>query len=551
MERDVWDALCQRMRKQRDRRPAKCQFTDHDIVRVFLWATLHDRPVSWACRPDAWPRRPRSLPTPSTMTRRLRTLSVMTTLRRLAPRPRVRSLVCVDGKPLTVSRFSKDRQASYGYAVGGMGRGYKLHAACDSRGNLLAFDVRPINEAECMVARPADRRAGVCRVGGPGGRVVRLEPAARGRGEARSDAAGAASQARSGAGASPAGAGSSAVDRGARGGWTQTAAGRAAARERGTLLRVADGDRGRQPAGVGPHTAAHPTLDHRQARHTQRTKRAVMQKAADGERAGVRCYLLSTSIPSLNPSRYPSPMPHLPATIIVCLLPAVALAQPEPVPPIAADSPPSWTASADLNLWRPALQDEIALPGGALFRLETINLDENEIVPTLRTVFSNNDWNFELSGFIFETEGSNATTSGEVDYASIEFLATTNIWSRELSDQVSLRLDAGGGLRASDMDIELTTGATTTSDDSVWIEALGAARLTVELPSDFGFEIHTELGGGLSSTTASIGARTRWNPEPYLSVHFGYRFLATNLDDDDFRYEGALAGLYVGASIEF
>ena len=159
MEREVWDTLCKRLRHLRDRRPAKCQFTDQDIVRVFLWATLHDRPVSWACRPGAWPRRPRRLPTPSTMTRRLRTLSVMTTLRRLAPRPRGRSLVCVDGKPLTVSRFSKDRQASYGYAVGGMGRGYKLHAACDSRGNLLAFDVRPINEAECMVARRLIARA--------------------------------------------------------------------------------------------------------------------------------------------------------------------------------------------------------------------------------------------------------------------------------------------------------------------------------------------------------------------------------------------------------
>ncbi|MHC4192166.1 MAG: hypothetical protein ACYSUB_21260, partial [Planctomycetota bacterium] len=37
----------------------------------------------------------------------------------------------IDAKPLPVSRNSKDKEAAYGYAESGMGKGYKLHAIAD------------------------------------------------------------------------------------------------------------------------------------------------------------------------------------------------------------------------------------------------------------------------------------------------------------------------------------------------------------------------------------------------------------------------------------
>ena len=44
------------------------------VVRVYLWAALHDRPASWACDAKNWQRstRPRVLPDQSTMSRRTR-----------------------------------------------------------------------------------------------------------------------------------------------------------------------------------------------------------------------------------------------------------------------------------------------------------------------------------------------------------------------------------------------------------------------------------------------------------------------------------------------
>lgn len=158
MERETWSTLTDRLEKLPDWRPPRAQFTDRQIVMVFLWAVLHDRPISWACRPEAWPRR-RELPSPSTMTRRLRKLSVMLLLLHLTRQEGDRRLLCIDGKPLRVSRFSKDKQARRGYGAGGFDRGYKLHAICDRQGRLLAFDVRPMNEAECVVGKRLITRA--------------------------------------------------------------------------------------------------------------------------------------------------------------------------------------------------------------------------------------------------------------------------------------------------------------------------------------------------------------------------------------------------------
>src|SRR5262249_45152169 len=66
-------------------RPAGVSYADQFVVLVFLWAALHDRPVYWACDARNWPTKWAidRLPDDSTMSRRLRTLSVLQLLQRL------------------------------------------------------------------------------------------------------------------------------------------------------------------------------------------------------------------------------------------------------------------------------------------------------------------------------------------------------------------------------------------------------------------------------------------------------------------------------------
>ena len=69
MERELWPRLYHLvMEVGRTLRLLDVTFQPHIIVLVFLWAALHDRPVSWACREKNWATttlRPARLPSPS------------------------------------------------------------------------------------------------------------------------------------------------------------------------------------------------------------------------------------------------------------------------------------------------------------------------------------------------------------------------------------------------------------------------------------------------------------------------------------------------------
>ena len=160
MERELWKIISRQITAV-DRHFTKGQYT-HSIgrvVRVYLWAVLHDRPVYWACRRENWPgvRPPNVLPDQSRMSRRLRQKDTHAFLdeltQRLFERPECDLVKMLDGKPLTVARHSQDADATYGYGAGGMCRGYKLHAIYGKSSTPLAWKVHPINIAESMVAR--------------------------------------------------------------------------------------------------------------------------------------------------------------------------------------------------------------------------------------------------------------------------------------------------------------------------------------------------------------------------------------------------------------
>lgn len=141
-------------------RPPKARFRDRDIVLVFLWCALHDRPISWGCQRRHWPAhdRTRPLPSGSTMSRRLDSPSVLALLEsiRLAlavPSLTHHDLLMIDGKPMVVSGHSSDPEAHCGRAGSGLARGYKAGCIADCPGNVLVYEVRPMNVSEVTVAR--------------------------------------------------------------------------------------------------------------------------------------------------------------------------------------------------------------------------------------------------------------------------------------------------------------------------------------------------------------------------------------------------------------
>jgi Transposase DDE domain len=168
MEHQLWQeivALMRRFGKQAFSPHRKHE--DRRIVETWFWAVLHDRPMSWACCRENWPKgkRCQELPSSATMSRRLRTASVRRLLWRveqevLAPHGCPLQWF-VDGKPLMISGCSKDRQAGYGRAARCKAKGYKLHTITANDGALAAWRVAPMNIDERVMAERMLRVANI------------------------------------------------------------------------------------------------------------------------------------------------------------------------------------------------------------------------------------------------------------------------------------------------------------------------------------------------------------------------------------------------------
>ena len=129
MERELWPGLYHRVMEAGESfRLADVTFQPHVIVLVLLWAALHDRPMCWACNQRNWSTttlRPATIPSASTVSRRLRRLDTAMFVREILTRLRGVSplLSAVDGKPLPVGGASGDPDARSGRARGRLGQG--------------------------------------------------------------------------------------------------------------------------------------------------------------------------------------------------------------------------------------------------------------------------------------------------------------------------------------------------------------------------------------------------------------------------------------------
>ena len=136
------------------------------IVRVYHWACLHDRPISWACKPANWRPsvRPEVLPDQSTMSRRTRRADFMAFLERVGQRMNGKAepamVKVVDGKPLELPNHTTDRDATWSRGVSRTSVGYKLHAIFSGNPMPDAFAITTLNVCEKRMAARLIRRVG-------------------------------------------------------------------------------------------------------------------------------------------------------------------------------------------------------------------------------------------------------------------------------------------------------------------------------------------------------------------------------------------------------
>lgn len=161
MERELWSVLYQLAKTCDSPRWWGGEvWRDHQIVAVYCWAVLHERPTCWACQRRNWPKGLwpwRRLPSQATMSRRLRTTEVQGLLHLMAQRllqlpGRKDWVTIVDGKPLVVGTHSKDGDSQWGHVGHGYAKGYKFHALYTSVSMPVCWELAPLNVGEPEVA---------------------------------------------------------------------------------------------------------------------------------------------------------------------------------------------------------------------------------------------------------------------------------------------------------------------------------------------------------------------------------------------------------------
>lgn len=165
MDRDIWsnvvaavDRALRVVPAEGRRRP---KYADRLIVLMLLWATWHDRCLSWACDRAHYGAlfRPRALPSISRFTRRVKGPRVRRVLQRVHDDLSTRGTACpfdllsyIDGKAAVVSPVSKDPDAGRGKTGGAFAKGYKLHAFVNEQRRVVVWCVTPLNTDEKLVA---------------------------------------------------------------------------------------------------------------------------------------------------------------------------------------------------------------------------------------------------------------------------------------------------------------------------------------------------------------------------------------------------------------
>lgn len=157
MERELWLQLYDLVVKL-DTLWTNGFYRASEIVVVFLWAVVHDRPTSWACDERNWQGQlPDRLPPQCTMSRRLRSKAVLQLLKKveatLGGDLQQWWVQRIDSKPLPVGPHTKDPEAKYGRAAKSFARGYKLHAIWGAGLLPSAWQIEPMNMGDSVAAR--------------------------------------------------------------------------------------------------------------------------------------------------------------------------------------------------------------------------------------------------------------------------------------------------------------------------------------------------------------------------------------------------------------
>jgi hypothetical protein len=251
-----------------------------------------------------------------------------------------------------------------------------------------------------------------------------------------------------------------------------------------------------------------------------------------------------------------------------------------------------WTARFEPGVWYAGVSGDVKLPrstagGNPRTGLRELNQDGGSyLAPFGEVNIRRGTWAFSVRGFAWGSDQTAVGVDGRVGDVVIEngdeVFSSIDVANADLEvrytimpaagerlrpgkARVRTRLDAMGGLRLHDVDVQvqnLSLGAPNNDPDSaeeLFATPVVGVKGSIEFHDQFSIDLQLAVGGlpwgDQQSLLGDVLVGGTWKPVENFGVQVGYRALFFDFSSGDgpgaFEFTGSLQGLYAGLVIEF
>lgn len=179
------------------------------------------------------------------------------------------------------------------------------------------------------------------------------------------------------------------------------------------------------------------------------------------------------------------------------------------------------------------------------------------------------DWIFAFDGTYFSLEDEAASSwqgpFGNTNTAQLNVDVTEQIYAFSAGRRVlnkQTKVDILGVARYTSLDTNMTLAGTTGADllpdgsrsvglTESWWDAAVAVRVITPIANNWSFVGYADIGTGGSDLTYQLLAGVNWQISNLLSTKLGYRYFYQDYNKDDFKWDMANSGVYVGLGFSF
>jgi len=254
-------------------------------------------------------------------------------------------------------------------------------------------------------------------------------------------------------------------------------------------------------------------------------------------------------------------------------------------PPALDTGDAPWSLRLSGRAWYVAPSGDLQLSSqnglGSTVKLADLNLDKPRVTPFVQLDLQADKWLLTLSGGGVSVSGvslsPNAVQIGNtpvaagqaVDakftYTTIQALAGYRLYAYDLTNDregdtgdTAFRLHALGGLRVHDLAAKAQrpgVAGSLSEDSRTTVDLIAGLRGELQIARQFAIELDLSAGALASSYSWDIAAAFTYRPCTNFGVQVGYRNLGVQVKDgsgnNQFKWDGALAGLFFGAQFRF